>query len=517
MTTGRDATVATVDIVCGTLQVKLHTKDLPSGSSFCILFGSRLLTPCKFQRLAGKASTRNWKMTIPYLDLPLSRFLESYTDSDGRRCGWFMDSTSESSTSGPQCVSTNLDDRTTAKSQHIGSSGTPGDLVYSLAHSQPVVSDLSSLDDQPAQQFFDHDTVPLADLPPSQLLDSLPLYLPVTEPKFVWGTINSVSFIHSLDTAYCEVRHWIWNSFMMPRNSAGRAFVSKLARLFRSAGEGSALESIALKAVFVVCALVLRKPSHNSKERDHICHLELRLKLWKDGTLDELLCEGRVIQSHLRRSSLIRSKTQITHAFTRHMFEGNTRGALQLLIGQDRGGVLNLNDPADPSNPEFSVRDALNAKHPPAQPLHPECLLPSADTPAVHPVVFDSLDDSGVCAAALHTVGAAGPSGIDARGWRRLCTSFCAVSDEFCGAIALFTRRLCTTLISPYILSPFWDAGSLRWTSLQEFGLLEFVRWCDALWQRLPSMLFEMTFKLQQDHINSVRGRLLGWRLLFML
>ena len=70
------------------------------------------------------------------------------------------------------------------------------------------------------------------------------------------------------------------------------------------------------------------------------------------------------------------------------MFEGNTRAALQLLIGQDYGSVLNLNDPADPSNPEFSVCDALNAKHPPAQPLHPECHLPSVDTPAVHPVVF---------------------------------------------------------------------------------------------------------------------------------
>ena len=131
---------------------------------------------------------------------------------------------------------------------------------------------------------------------------------------------------------------------MVPRSSAGRAFVSELARLFRSVGEGSALESIALKAtgIFVVCALVLQKPSRNSKERDHICHLERRLRLWKDGALDELLCEGRVIQSRLRHASLTKRKTQIIRAFTRHMFEGNTRAALQLLIGQDRGGVLNL-------------------------------------------------------------------------------------------------------------------------------------------------------------------------------
>ena len=75
---------------------------------------------------------------------------------------------------------------------------------------------------------------------------------------------------------------------MVPRSSAGRAFVSELATLFHSVGEGTALESIALKAIFVVCALVLQKPSRNSKERDHICHLECQLKLWKDGGLDKL-------------------------------------------------------------------------------------------------------------------------------------------------------------------------------------------------------------------------------------
>ena len=85
------------------------------------------------------------------------------------------------------------------------------------------------------------------------------------------------------------------NSFIVPRSSACRAFVSELAKLFRSVGEYSTLESIASKAIFVVCTLVLQKPSYNSKERDHICHLERRVKLWKDGALDKLLCEGRVI------------------------------------------------------------------------------------------------------------------------------------------------------------------------------------------------------------------------------
>ena len=215
------------------------------------------------------------------------------------------------------------------------------------------------------------------------------------------------------------------------------------------------MESIALKAIFVVCILVLQKPSGNSKEKDHIRHLERRLTLWRDGNLDELVCEGRVIQSRLRRKPSTKNETQITRSFTKLMFEGNTRAALQLLSGRDRGRVLNLNDSVDPSNPRYLVRDALSDKHPPAQPLRQECILPTVDTPMGHPVVFDALDASVVRAAALRTVGAAGPSGVDAREWRRLCTSFHDASDELCAAIALFARRLCTTYLSPDILSPF--------------------------------------------------------------
>lgn len=124
-----------------------------------------------------------------------------------------------------------------------------------------------------------------------------------------------------------------------------------------------------------------------------------------------------------------------------------------------------------------------------AQSLCPECFLSTIGTPAVHPGVFDALDALVVCAAALHTVDAAGPSGVDTHGWQRLCISYHVASDELYGVIALFARQLCTTILSPHILR---DASSLLWTSPQEFSLLEFVRWCNGLWQSQPSMLFGM-------------------------
>jgi len=135
------------------------------------------------------------------------------------------------------------------------------------------------------------------------------------------------------------------------------------------------------------------------------------------------------------------------------MFEGKTKAALKLITGHKRGGLLKLNDPVDSNR---VVRDVLLEKHPPAQPLFRECLIDSvSEPPPVHPIVFDDLRGPLIRSAALRTFGAAGPSGMDAKGWRRICTSFHSASNDLCEAIALFARRVCTTYVSPDILTSF--------------------------------------------------------------
>jgi len=63
------------------------------------------------------------------------------------------------------------------------------------------------------------------------------------------------------------------------------------------------------------------------------------------------------------------------------MFEGKTKVAVRLVSGHQRGGVLNFSEIVDPAS-NFCVRDVLQAKHPPAQPLYQNCLLPDwADSP----------------------------------------------------------------------------------------------------------------------------------------
>ena len=118
--------------------------------------------------------------------------------------------------------------------------------------------------------------------------------------------------------------------------------------------------------------------------------------------------------------------------------------------------------------------------HPSAQPLHPECLLSLADTFAVNPVVFDALDALVVHAAALHTVGPVGSSLIAARGQRRLCTSFHAALDEFSGTIGFFARWLCTTFISPDILSPVLGCQHI---ALYKSPGVQLIGVCEVVWR----------------------------------
>ncbi len=64
-----------------------------------------------------------------------------------------------------------------------------------------------------------------------------------------------------------------------------------------------------MKAVTILQALVLQKPSRTSKIKDHIKHLKRRMDLWKEG---DILNEGRCIQRHLYSGQVkVRVVTQL--------------------------------------------------------------------------------------------------------------------------------------------------------------------------------------------------------------
>ena len=100
-----------------------------------------------------------------------------------------------------------------------------------------------------------------------------------------------------------EVVHWRRNIFCVPSGSAEKAFVLEVSRLIRAFCEGSALETVAMKAIMILPHVVLQKPHPSSTAKEHHACLERRLAAWKQRDIDGLIREGRTIQHHLRTSS----------------------------------------------------------------------------------------------------------------------------------------------------------------------------------------------------------------------
>ena len=110
------------------------------------------------------------------------------------------------------------------------------------------------------------------------------------------------------------------------------------------------------------------------------------------------------------------------------MFEGKIRPAIRLLTDHSRGGPLNLDSTvpdSSQSSEQRTVRDVLLNKHPKGQDLKPSAVIQlETDLQAPHPIIFKQIDGQLIHSIVLRTQGAAGPSDIDASGWRRLLSSF---------------------------------------------------------------------------------------------
>ena len=282
-----------------------------------------------------------------------------------------------------------------------------------------------------------------------------PDFTPISNSMFCWGDAVGSAFSSAVKAAYSEVVHWKRNIFMVPSGAQGKKFTNELSRLFRAYAEASALESVALYAAMAMPALLLQKPHKSSRTHDHIACLERRLRLWDAGDIHSLLQEGRCIQQRLpRRQPSHHSKddSDLTRRFTNLMQVGKTKDAVRLLSDKEKGGLLHLNDPVDlQDHGRRTVRDILVGKHPPAQPVHADALIHEEDLGTTeniqtHPVLFDRIDAAEIHSAALRTFGAAGPSGLDARDWRRLCTSFSMASNSLCHSLSLLAKHLWSIL-----------------------------------------------------------------------
>ena len=296
---------------------------------------------------------------------------------------------------------------------------------------------------------------PLSSISAQSSLPDMP-YITAHDLAFTWGNFSGSEMLAIINKVYDEIVHWRHNLFLVPTGSAGNSFVQELARLLQAFADGSSLECVSMKAVIILQALVLQKPSRTSKTRDHISHLKRRMELWKAGNLNEILLEGRCIQKHLPKPSKRRDKTALAKTFQNLMSRGKVNKALRLLSYNSSGGVLGLDDvnPASSHvNLPHTTREILIEKHPLGKPASTNSLLQGSPM-QVNPILFENLNAETIRKAALKTNGAAGLSGLDAYSWRRLCSSFKS-SNDLCSALACVGKRLCSTRVNPDHLSAF--------------------------------------------------------------
>ena len=164
--------------------------------------------------------------------------------------------------------------------------------------------------------------------------------------------------------------------------------------------------------------------------------------------------EGRVIQKRLPKRFGKRQENQLAHSFANLMFLRKTQEALDLLSQETRGDLLHLLDLVNPSDPSSqTIKEALRDKYSTAQAAPLEALI-QGELLDINHVIFDAIDALAIRSCALSTKGVAGPSGLDASEWRRLCTSYMSVSNALCQSLAQCAKRLCTDYIDPEIFGP---------------------------------------------------------------
>ena len=126
----------------------------------------------------------------------------------------------------------------------------------------------------------------------------------------------------------------------------------------------------------------------------------------------------------------------IAKTFAKLMLQGKVNAALKLLNKAANLGIADLTE---------ETVNHLKELHPEGKEVAEGVLITDEPEPYFDPVVFSNIDETSIAKAAIKTRGAAGPSGLDAEGWRRMLISknFGTDGKELRTAIAKMTQIMC--------------------------------------------------------------------------
>ena len=281
----------------------------------------------------------------------------------------------------------------------------------------------------------------------NQNAPNLPKFIPVIRtPTHPWHNLSNSEFVKHIDKAYNEIITWRKNPFKILSGKAVKDFIKELTFWIKKFNSDTQFHGIALKIFMLLPSLLLQKPSKDSKAKEHLKKLEERLKSWNEGDINILIREGRHIQKRLA-SSRKRSTKDSARIFSKLKFQGKINAALKLLSDDWDYGIL----PAD----ENTLIE-LKLKHPSPSPIHDESLF-QGPIERVHANYFGSLDEAMIKNSARLTKGSAGPSGLDSEHYKTIFLSRKNKNESknLREQIALFAKKIATTIVDPSALEPY--------------------------------------------------------------
>lgn len=252
-----------------------------------------------------------------------------------------------------------------------------------------------------------------------------------------WKGLTEEATIKWVDETYLEIVGWpASNLCEPPRCAATVKIVKEMATLLNNFTQDTPYAPFALKVLFLLPKLIFQKTHLKAKISENVKAVTRRVELWSNNKLEELLEEARTIQRRIPRPQKRDRQEDKARSFADKMRQGKVSSALRAMEAEQAGGVLPL------------TRETINLleeKHPP--PSEDEGLRLPGRHQTPNSVIYEMITGELVWKKSLQTHGSAGPSGLDAKGWRRLLSStYCgSAADDLCSALAALARKLAAT------------------------------------------------------------------------
>ena len=264
-----------------------------------------------------------------------------------------------------------------------------------------------------------------------------------------WGNLVGEDQIRTtLKKCYKEIISWNKNIMPLPRGQCGETFLKELTKLLNLFVNKTAWNRLALLAVHVFVPLMLQKPSARSKPRDHTKYLATRLKKWNSGDIMSVLKEAKEVQKRMKKA-FDRKEESKDRLFMKQMFLGRTGPAAKFVNNED--GVKGVHSLSK------EIKEILLSKHPSAEEIHPETILPHNNTEEPENIIYEEIDSTLVQMVANKMKGSGGPTQIEAEMWRDFtgAKSLGKAPGQLCQAIADTAKILCTEEVHPDILEEY--------------------------------------------------------------